>query len=54
LSVVFSAFVIAFILERFGVAGVFLFISGAMAIVMAAIGILGPKTRGIALELISS
>jgi putative MFS transporter len=53
LSVVFSAFVIAFFLERFGVAGVFLFISGAMLIVIAAIGIMGPKTRGLALEVIS-
>jgi MFS transporter, putative metabolite:H+ symporter len=53
LSVVFSAFVIAFILDRFGVAGVFAFISGAMIVVMAAIGILGPRTRGLALELIS-
>ncbi|HEV2198461.1 MAG TPA: MFS transporter [Bryobacteraceae bacterium] len=53
LSVVFSAFVIAFVLERFGVAGVFAFISGAMAIVMIAIGAMGPKTRGLALELIS-
>lgn len=53
LSVVFSAFVIAFILERFGVAGVFAFISGAMVIVMIAIGTMGPKTRGLALELIS-
>jgi putative MFS transporter len=53
LSVVFSAFVIAFILERFGVAGVFAFISGAMVIVILAIGIMGPKTRGLALELIS-
>ena len=52
-SVVFSAFVIAFILERFGVAGVFAFISGAMVVVIAAIGIWGPKTRGLALELIS-
>ena len=53
LSVVFSAFVIAFILERFGAAGVFAFISGAMVIVILAIGIFGPRTRGLALELIS-
>jgi putative MFS transporter len=33
--------------------GVFVFISGAMAIVMVAIGMLGPKTRGVALEDIS-
>jgi putative MFS transporter len=53
LSVVFSAFVIAFFLERFGVAGVFLFISGAMLVVILAIGIMGPQTRGLALEKIS-
>lgn len=38
---------------RFGVNGVFVFISGAMAIVMVAIGVLGPKTRDVALEDIS-
>ncbi len=31
LSVVFSAFVIAFVLDRFGVPGVFTFIAGSMA-----------------------
>jgi putative MFS transporter len=49
----FSAFVIAACLGRFGVNGVFVFISGAMAIVMVAIGVLGPKTRDVALEDIS-
>src|SRR5258708_38683732 len=53
LSVVFSAFAIAFILARFGVSGVFLFIAGSMAIVMLAIALLGPRTRGLALETIS-
>lgn len=53
LSVVFSAFVIAFFLERFGVAGVFALISGSMVIVMLAIGIMGPATKGLALEEIS-
>ncbi|MEQ1947084.1 MAG: MFS transporter [Bryobacteraceae bacterium] len=53
LSVVFSAFIIAFFLDRFGVAGVFAFISGAMLIVMLAIGVLGPPTKGLALEEIS-
>jgi putative MFS transporter len=49
----FSAFVIAGCLSRFGVDGVFVFISGAMAVVMLAIGTLGPKTRDVALEDIS-
>jgi putative MFS transporter len=49
-SAIFSAFVIAYVLGRFGVLGVFLFISGAMAVVIVAIGVMGPRTRGIALE----
>ncbi len=53
LSVVFSAFVIAFVLDRFGVPGVFTFIAGSMIIVMLAIGILGPRTNKLALETIS-
>jgi putative MFS transporter len=40
-------------LERFGVTGVFVFIGGAMAVVMLAIGLMGPRTRGIELEKIS-
>jgi putative MFS transporter len=52
-SAIFSAFIIAYVLGRFGVAGVFVFISGAMMVVILAIGILGPRTRGIALEEIS-
>jgi putative MFS transporter len=53
LSVVFSAFVIAFFLDRFGVAGVFALIAGSMAVVMIAIGVFGPKTSNLALEAIS-
>jgi putative MFS transporter len=52
-SAIFSAFIIAYVLGRFGVAGVFVFISGAMMVVILAIGFLGPRTRGIALEEIS-
>jgi putative MFS transporter len=54
LSVVFSAFMIAFSLERFGVSGVFLLIAGSMLVVMLAIGLLGPKTKKLALEAISN
>ena len=50
LSVVFSAFAIAFILDRFGVAGVFVFIAGSMLIVMLSIGAYGPRTNRLALE----
>jgi len=53
LSVVFSAFVIAFVLDRFGVPGVFTFIAGSMMIVMLAIGLFGPRTNRLALETIS-
>jgi len=53
LSVVFSAFVIAFVLDRFGVAGVFSLIAGSMVVVMLAIGLLGPKTNNRALESIA-
>lgn len=53
LSVVFSAFAISFILDRFGVPGVFTFIAGSMLMVMLAIGVLGPRTNQLALETIS-
>jgi len=53
LSVIFSSFVIAYLLRAFGVPGVFLFIAGAMAAVMAIIGVFGPRTSGVALEKIS-
>ncbi|MGH8782719.1 MFS transporter [Paraburkholderia sp.] len=52
-SAIFTAFLIAWVLRLFGTVGVFVFIAGAMAIVMLAIGLLGPRTRGIALEDIS-
>jgi putative MFS transporter len=54
LSVVFTSFVIAFFLDRFGVAGVFTLIAGSMAVVMVTIGWLGPRTNNQALEAISS
>jgi putative MFS transporter len=50
LSTVFSSFMIAFFLERFGARGVFAFISTAMLIVVISIGAFGPRTRGLALE----
>lgn len=52
-SAIFSAFIIAYVLGEFGVTGVFVFISGAMLVVILAIGMLGPRTRGVALEEIS-
>jgi putative MFS transporter len=53
ISVVFSSFVIGFVLDRFGVPGVFAFIAGSMLMVMLAIGLLGPSTNNLELEAIS-
>jgi MFS transporter, putative metabolite:H+ symporter len=52
-SAIFTSFIIAGVLKAFGTTGVFVFIAGAMLIVMAAIGLMGPRTRNIALEKIS-
>jgi putative MFS transporter len=54
ISVVFSSFVIGFVLDRFGVPGVFAFIAGSMLMVMLAIGGLGPRTNKLTLEEIST
>jgi putative MFS transporter len=53
LSVIFSSFMIAFFLDRFGVSGVFAFIAGSMGVVMLSVGLFGPKTSNRALEAIS-
>ena len=53
LSVIFSSFVIAFVLERAGAIGVFVFIAVAMGVVMATISLFGPRTTNRALEEIS-
>ena len=53
LSVIFSSFIIAFILTTLGAPGVFAFIAAAMAIVMATIGLFGPRTTNLALEKIA-
>ena len=50
LSTVFSSFMIAFFLQRFGTIGVFAFIASAMLVVVLSVGILGTRTRGQALE----
>ncbi|SDG38836.1 MFS transporter [Paraburkholderia phenazinium] len=52
-SAIFTAFLIASVLKEFGTTGVFVFIAGAMLIVMLAIGLMGPRTKGIELEKIS-
>jgi len=53
LSVVFTSFVIGFFLARFGVMGVFVLIAGSMAVVMLSIGLFGPRTNHLPLEMIS-
>ena len=53
LSVIFSSFVIAYILKVAGAPGVFAFIAAAMAAVILIIGVFGPRVSGVALEKIS-
>jgi putative MFS transporter len=54
LSTVFSSFMIAFFLARFGRTGVFVFIAASMGVVALVIGGLGPRTRGRSLEQIAA
>jgi putative MFS transporter len=53
LSAMFSGFMIAFALRHFGVPGVFALLTGALTVVMAAIGLFGPRTHTRALDDIS-
>ena len=53
LSAIFSAFIIARLLDLFGTTGVFVFIAGAMLVVIATIGLFGPRTKHRSLEQIS-
>ncbi|MFM0069217.1 MFS transporter [Paraburkholderia aspalathi] len=53
LSAIFTSFLIAGVLKDFGTTGVFLSIGSAMVIVMTAVGLMGPRTRNLALEQIS-
>lgn len=52
-SAIFTSLMIGFFLERFGVGGVFAFIAASMLVVVLAIGLFGPRTRGLSLESIS-
>ena len=54
LSAILASFLIGFFLHVSGVRGVFALIAASMLIVILAIGILGPRTRGLALEAISN
>jgi putative MFS transporter len=51
---VFSGFVIAFVLGRFGTPGIFALIAASMLVVALAIGGMGPRTARRALEAISA
>jgi putative MFS transporter len=53
-SAIFSGFIIAFFLGRYGTIGVFGFIAGAMAVVCIVIGGFGPAVTGRRLEAIAS
>lgn len=53
LSTVVSSFIIAGLLSGFGTAGVFIFIAAAMAIVIGAVGLFGPRTARLSLEEVS-
>jgi putative MFS transporter len=53
LSAVFSGFLVAFFLGKFGITGVFTLISGCMVLGMLLVGVMGPRTSGRALEDIS-
>jgi MFS transporter, putative metabolite:H+ symporter len=53
LSAIFSSFIIASLLGRYGSIGVFIFIGAAMMVVIATIGLFGPRTKNLSLEQIS-
>jgi MFS transporter, putative metabolite:H+ symporter len=53
LSAIFTGFVIAWLLGQFGVMAVFLFVAGAMGMVVISVGFFGPSTNNLALEEIS-
>jgi putative MFS transporter len=49
-SVIFTSFIIAWVLHKYDVIGVFVFIAAAMVGVFLIVGIWGPKTNGLRLE----
>ena len=50
LSTIFSGYLIAFLLHRFGVGRVFTLVDGALLAGVLVMGLLGPRTRGQALK----
>ncbi len=49
-STIFTGFVIAWLLGQFGVPAVFMFVAGAMGVVILGMAIWGPRTNNLALE----
>jgi putative MFS transporter len=49
-----SSYVIGALLTGFGAPAVFAFISAAMAVVIAAVGLFGPRVAGLGLEDLST
>ena len=52
-SGIFTSLMIGFFLSRFGVGGVFAFIAAAMVAAALAVGLFGPRTKGLSLEAIA-
>jgi MFS transporter, putative metabolite:H+ symporter len=52
-STIFTGFIIAWLLGQWGVPAVFLFVAGAMGIVVLGVAVWGPRTNNLALEDIS-
>jgi putative MFS transporter len=53
LSTAFTSLIVGFLFQRSGSAGVFALIALAMFVVVVAVGVFGPRTRGLTLEQIS-
>lgn len=53
ISAMLSGFLIGFALRHLGIPGVFALIAGSMVVVVLAIGLFGPRSRGMSLEQIS-
>ena len=52
-STIFTSFIIAFALGRFGTVGVFVLIAACMVVVFVAIGVFGPRTTRLRLEVVA-
>jgi putative MFS transporter len=53
LSTIFSGYIVAYLLQNVGVNGVFMFLDAALVTAALVVGILGPRTRGLAVEQIA-